>query len=407
MAQLNLVTPADTAGAHRHIGEKSNSSKANGSPPRSGELPLTTPRASRSAEARKDPARRHDQPAAPRLTRFNVAAADAPATADIPRNWLRPLLVVLMLVALVPNLTLVAIVWLGLIDMPWSKPLAPLQPAVLTSAPAPAVLTAPATVEAFGGEVVAFPIALDGTDGVPARSIIAISGLPAGSTFSDGRPYGDTEWNLKPDQIGDLHLAVPSTANGVSKLAIKLITPDDKVIADAGTLLNVTTAAAVATPPALMLVPQASGAVPAAADVQIKGSLPAAEQAGSDAAAAGTPAAESPAGDAKTSPFQPAERGGADDPSSFVRPLAYVNFRDGPSSASRVIGVIAKGAKVPVLERKRGWLQVTNPATSEKGWIYSGYVEGGHKARPRVKRPASNDTEQKADTSAFWNWLSQ
>ena len=71
---------------------------------------------------------------------------------DIPRNWLRPLLVVLILVALVPNLTLVAIVWLGLIDLPWSKPLAPLQPAALTSAPAPAVLTAPATVEAIGGE---------------------------------------------------------------------------------------------------------------------------------------------------------------------------------------------------------------------------------------------------------------
>ena len=405
MAQLNLVTPAYTAGAHRHIGEKSKSSKANGSPPHSGERPPTTPRASRSAEARKDPPRRPDQPAAPRLTRFNVGAADAPATADIQRNWLRPLLVVLMLVALVPNLTLVAIVWLGLIDMPWSKPLAPLQHA--TSAPAPAVLTAPATVEAFGGEVVAFPIALDGTDGVPARSIIAISGLPTGSTFSDGRPYGDTEWNLKPDQIGDLHLAVPSTANGVSKLAIKLITPDDKVIADAGTLLNVMTAAAAATPPAVLPVPHAFGAVPAAADFQVKGSLPAAEQAGSYAAAAGTPAAEPPAGAAETPPIQPAERAGADDPSSFVRPSAYVNLRDGPSSASRVIGVIARGAKVPVLERKRGWLQVTNPATSEKGWIYSGYVEGGHKARPRVKRPASKDTEQKADTSSFLNWLSQ
>ncbi len=101
------------------------------------------------------------------------------------------------------------------------------------------MLTAPATLEATAGETISFPIALDGTDGVPARSIIAIKGLPPGKHLSDGRPYGDTEWNLKSDQIGDLHLALPLTAHGEIKLAIRLITPDDKVITDTETVLKV------------------------------------------------------------------------------------------------------------------------------------------------------------------------
>ncbi len=398
MAQLNLVTPADTAGAHRHIGEKSNGGKATSSPPRVGE-PTTAQRASRAAEARKDPARRPDQPVAPRVTRFN-AAPEAPATPDIPRSRLRPLLVVLILVALVPNLTLAAIVGLGLIDTPWSKQPAPPPAAVQTAAPAPAVLTAPATLDATAGEVIAFPIALDGTDGVPARSVIAIAGLPPGSTFSDGRPYGDAEWNLKPDQIGDLHLAVPATANGVSKLAIRLMTPDDKIIADAGTVLTVTAA------PALPA-DQAAGAEPAAALFDATGSLPASERAGAEAAGEGSAAAEPRTRDAEPASSQPVDAVQTEDASSYVQPSAYVNLRDGPTSSSRIIGVIAKGAKVPVLERKRGWLQVTNPATSERGWIYGGYVEGGQKARSRGKRAASSDAPQQKSESSFWNWLSQ
>jgi uncharacterized protein YgiM (DUF1202 family) len=93
-------------------------------------------------------------------------------------------------------------------------------------------------------------------------------------------------------------------------------------------------------------------------------------------------------------------------PTKWVTPSVYVNLRDGPSSSSSVIGVIAKGAKLPVLDRKRGWVQVSEPATSKKGWIYSGYVGGGHKARPRAKQSASQEPEQKSDSS-FWKWLTQ
>jgi hypothetical protein len=35
---------------------------------------------------------------------------------------------------------------------------------------------------------------------------------------------------------------------------------------------------------------------------------------------------------------------------------------------------VAKGAKLRVIGRKKRWLQVTNPATSESGWIYAANI---------------------------------
>jgi uncharacterized protein YgiM (DUF1202 family) len=63
-----------------------------------------------------------------------------------------------------------------------------------------------------------------------------------------------------------------------------------------------------------------------------------------------------------------------DELASWIRPSAYVNLRQGPSSSAAVVSVVAKGTKLRVLGRKRGWVQVTNPATSDSGWIYSGNV---------------------------------
>ena len=111
-------------------------------------------------------------------------------------------------------------------------------PATRLASPPP-VLSSPALLEATAGEEVALPIALDGTDGVPARSIIAIKGLPQGSTLSTGRPYGESEWNLKTDEIGDLQLVPPNTASGVAKLIIQLVSPDGAIIEETATVLNI------------------------------------------------------------------------------------------------------------------------------------------------------------------------
>ena len=41
----------------------------------------------------------------------------------------------------------------------------------------------------------------------------------------------------------------------------------------------------------------------------------------------------------------------------------------------RPIKVAEKGMKLRVAGRKGNWVQVTDPATSETGWVYSRYVE--------------------------------
>jgi hypothetical protein len=376
MAQLNIVTQGDKGGSVRPSGDKVNSQRV-------GPVQPSVQRIARPPEARKDPSRRAEQPAASRVTRFNPPAAETPAAPQFSQtSWLRPILIGLILVALVPNITLAVVLWLGLIDPPWSKQEAPPPPAAQAVTPT-AVLTAPATLEATAGQTISFPIALDGTDGVPARSIIAIKGLPVGSTLSDGRPYGDNEWNLKSDQIGDLHLALPPTAQGEMQVAISLVTPDDKVITDTETVLKV----APAPSEPVAQVPAAQFRVDSGEEQQVTAAREPNEDDGPTSAASGSAEADG-------------------QPTKWVTPSVYVNLRDGPSSSSSVIGVIAKGAKLPVLDRKRGWVQVSDPATSKKGWIYSGYVGGGHKARPRAKQSASQEPEQKSDSS-FWKWLTQ
>lgn len=84
-----------------------------------------------------------------------------------------------------------------------------------------------------------FLITLDPPDSVPPRSIITISGLSAGSTFSQGRPFGDTEWSLRPDEVGDLRLTPPKTASGRRGLRVELVTAGGTQIASAATRLDI------------------------------------------------------------------------------------------------------------------------------------------------------------------------
>src|SRR4029078_5257102 len=79
-----------------------------------------------------------------------------------------------------------------------------------------------------------------------------------------------------------------------------------------------------------------------------------------------------------------------------VQPSVYANLRAGPSSSAPVVGVIAKGVKLSVLDHKRGWVQVADPATDKKGWIYSGNLAGEaktHHARRNRAAPATAERE--------------
>jgi hypothetical protein len=229
------------------------------------------------------------------------------------------------------------------------------------------VLSAPEAIEAAAGGVALFPIALDGTDGLPAGSSIVIKGLPPGAVLSSGHASGAGEWNVRPGDIGDLQLAIPETAGGAAALTIQLVAPDHRIVADANTLLKVLDLP-VPVEERLAGLGETEGLEPTPQGL---------DTFEDDVTAAIEPVALEPAVDPDAPPLpdrRPTPTASEDGATGFVRPSAYVNLRQAPSSSASVVGVVAKGAKLRVIARKRGWVQVSNPSTAQTGWIYSGYV---------------------------------
>jgi len=304
----------------------------------------------------------------------------------LPRKfWV--LLAALIFIALLPNLTLAPIFWLRFFDKPIASP-SPVpvnqgpiaDHAVLStnrsaienpSTVATPVLSAPSTVEVTVGKEMNFPIAIDGTDGMPASSKIVVKGLPPGSVFSNGLPVGDTEWSLKPNEIGDLQLMSRDVINE-SKVTIQLITPDGHVLADTATIIKGAIEGGVLTGTGaqpmenqgrqleVMLAEKPTMPVASTAEVGVeeKPMMPEAATADAGPFSAQNPKAENE------------DRG-----AKWVKPSASVNLRKGPSSSASIISVVERGTKLRALARKKGWIQVSNPATSEKGWIYAGNVQ--------------------------------
>ena len=268
----------------------------------------------------------------------------------------RALVAVLVLIAVVLNLGLGTILILGAINIFWSTQVMSPPNAIGARALPPPVLSAPATLEATAGEDVIFPIALDGTDGVPVRSIIAISGFPQGSTLSSGRPYGETEWNLKTDEIGDLHLTLPINASGNAKLTIRLVGPDGSVIAATGLVLKMDFAARTEPPETQVSVQL----------VEELGTIGKKER----SANLGVPMTGDPVPLPSRRPMPTASHVDA----GWLRPSTFVNLREGPSPSAPVVSVVAKGAKLQVIGRKGRWVQVTHSSTSKSGWVYTGNV---------------------------------
>jgi hypothetical protein len=283
-------------------------------------------------------------------------------------SGIRTLVAGLILVALIPNLTLGAIFWLGAINAPWSPATHPPNessgPAAQSAVPSP-VLSSPATLEATAGGEITFPIALDGTDGVPARSIIAIKGLPRGSKLSSGRPYEETEWNLKPDEIGDLHLVLPSNASGEAKLIIQLVATDGAILADAATVLKMSTNSAANIPASTIETEPTQAQV---SEQRTQGL----EERGAEGTLANLDPPTTPPEDPVPLPSRrPAPT--AKDDANWIT-LTSVNLRTRPTRSAPAIGVVAKNTKLRVIGRKNRWVQVTDTTTSEKGWIYARHV---------------------------------
>jgi hypothetical protein len=389
MGELKLPTNVLSLGAVRASKGEAESrpeAKANGYRPGAMEPPLPlTPERLELIKAYAAHSLRHTRaPSASQMAQRFAPRAQAAAPSGNARpagqmplapplfalaSGIRTLAAVLILVAVLPNAILGAIFWLRLSEAPWSQPVAPQTgdgpTPVLQSSVASPVLSAPAMLEAIEGETVAFPLALDGTDGVPAGSTIVIRGLPPGGSLLSGRRSGETEWILEPDEIGDLHLALQEAGPSEAKLTIQLLAPNNGILADSATTLTVAAGAK-------------AGIAPSAVDSE-PSQAPVAEQefeTSSIEEGQAEPDAAMSVADAVPLPIRRPAPGATDDGrTGWVKPSAYVNLRKSPSSSAPVDGVVAKGAKLRVMARKRGWVQVTNPATSQSGWIYSGNIE--------------------------------
>jgi hypothetical protein len=324
--------------------------------------------------------RRAPDPTASQIARRFAPQAQAvhsPAASRTPlapslfalASGIRMLAAVLILVAVLPNAVLGAIIWLRLIDPAASEPptATPQASPTVQSSIALPVLSLPTMVEAAGTGTVALPIALDGTDGVPSGSVILLKGVPRGTKLSSGLLSGESDWILDPDEIGDLQLVLPEAATGEAKLTIQLLAPNNGILADATTTLRI--AADVQHEIAAMEIdsepPEAEGS---AAPEELEFAALAADPASLKRAA---PLSES----VPLPTRRPRPGASGDDEAAWVRPSAYVNLRISPSSTATVASVVAKGTKLRVLGRKRGWVQVANPATSQSGWIYSANIE--------------------------------
>ncbi len=392
------------------------------------------------------------------------------------RSSNRALLVTALIISLVPTAIILGLLWQGAIRLPGDEgailkedkaPFVETQQASLASSAPQAetearpeiALTTDSRIEAKAGEEVPFNIAIDSVDMLPTRSIIAIRAIPRGATFSQGRPYGSSEWSLTPDEIGDLRLHLPKETASGTDMRIELIT-DGTVLATATTELDIAQdpraalilrsdesdrvedlikhgqkmidvgylagarayfkrAAEAGSGEAALLVGAcydpafieklgAQGIKPdvkearnwyerakqlgvADADAKLaelaeqwpdkqnplqeaqEGTAPpATAEAGATGGAEGQSGAAAQSGEPL--PVVPAEPASASK-EEWVELSGYVNVRKAPSQTAETLRIAQKGERLRVIGRKGNWVQVTDPATSQTGWVYSRFIE--------------------------------
>jgi hypothetical protein len=394
-----------------------------------------------------------------------------PRPVSVLSRWV---IAALLLVSLIPAALLLMLLWQGGIASP--KPgiagvptadveTPPSQQVSVVASVAPVdvsrpepdiALTAPVKLVAKPGEENAFDVTLDTDEVLPSRSVIAIRSIPDGATFSQGRPYGESEWSLRPDEIGDLRLRLPRTATGGSDIHVDLVAADGTILASAVTRLDIAPdpkqalilradesgriddliahgqkmidvgyfagarayfkrAAEAGSGEAALLVgatyDQAFidkiGAQGIKADpkeaaawferakqlgiedgearlIELRGAvarpaapplpaLPSALPPPPAAASANAIASVSAPADQVTISDTPAGLPSAKE--EWVALSSYANLRKEPSSNAETIKIAEKGTKLRVASRRGNWVQVTDPSTSETGWVYSRYVE--------------------------------
>jgi hypothetical protein len=322
------------------------------------------------------------------------ATRTAPAVAKRHGPSVNFLIAALVGVALVPTAILFVLLWQGTtrprVDgaMPPAGGLSAAstpglaQPVQRSTAPEIA-LSSPDEIEAKEGEEIDFPIAIDATGQLPSRSVIAVSALPDGASFSEGRPYGATGWSMGPDEIGELRFRLPKTRSGAFDMRIEFVAADGSVLAQSETRLKVAADPAEA---------EMVSAVQSTAFEQI-----ARAEATEPVEALPPPPQRKPAPSPKTEPpvkvvtvktvpIKPAGPkrphdgafalgSAADAPAEWVEIVRPVDMHARPKQSSETVKVAEKGLKVRVTAREKKWVQVMDPSTSANGWIYSRFLK--------------------------------
>jgi uncharacterized protein YgiM (DUF1202 family) len=81
-----------------------------------------------------------------------------------------------------------------------------------------------------------------------------------------------------------------------------------------------------------------------------------------------------------------------------------INLRSGPSVSAKVIRVMKKGSRLEEIERKRGWVKVSDPETQITGWVYPNAKPSKASSGARPATPQTQ-TEGKGFLETVGTWL--
>ena len=99
---------------------------------------------------------------------------------------------------------------------------------------------------------------------------------------------------------------------------------------------------------------------------------PVAEEAGATGGADASTESAAPSGQpVPVVPADPASSGKEE----WVELSGYVNVRKSPAQTAETLRIAQKGEKLRVDDRKGNWVQVTDPATNETGWVYTRFIK--------------------------------
>jgi hypothetical protein len=264
-------------------------------------------------------------------------------------------------------------------------------------------LSSPDRIEAKAGEEIDFPIAIDATETLPFRSVIAISAMPDGASFSEGRPYGVTGWSLRPDEIGELRFRLPEARSGASDMRIELLAADGAVLAQSETRLNIAAdpaeAETVSVAESNPFEQIARAEVPKSVET-----LPPPPQRKPAPSANTEPSVKvttvkvvtiKPPGPTRPHDGAFALGEAAEAPAEWVEIVSAVDMHARPQQSSKTVKVVEKGLKLRVAARDKKWVQVSDPATSRA----AGFIRASSSRRnpPRNSSPRLDEALQRVE----------